>query len=445
MRITVIGSGYVGLVAGTCLAVLGNEVVCLDLDESKIENLRNAILPIYEPGLDKNLAEMIKADRIRFTTSYGVGLAHADIILLAVGTPESSDGSANLEYLKAAVSQIGRELTKRAVVVIKSTVPVGTAKVVRNIIADELQRRDVTDVSFAVVSNPEFLREGNAIEDFMRPERIIIGGDEHWAIEIMRRLYAPLSRNQDKLLVMSSGSAELTKYASNAMLATRISFMNELSHFAERNGANIEDVRRGMGKDSRIGRHFLYAGAGYGGSCFPKDVRALVTAGRKMGLNMSILASVDAVNDRQKEVLFDKISDFFSARGGLKGKTIAVWGLAFKPDTDDVREAPSLVLVNKLKSAGANVRAYDPIATETAKQALGPSGQISYSANAYEVLNGSDALALVTEHREFRTPNFELIASSLKSKAVFDGRNLYDKADLESAGLVYFDIGRADA
>ncbi|MCG7508153.1 UDP-glucose dehydrogenase family protein [Mesorhizobium retamae] len=444
MRITVLGSGYVGLVAGTCLSVLGNDVICLDLDELKIEKLRQAVLPIYEPGLDSNVAEMVKVGRLRFTSKYEEGVAHADIIFVAVGTPQAKNGAADLSFIRAAAAGVGRHLVKKSIIVIKSTVPVGTAHMVKEIVEGELASRQRTDVQFAVVSNPEFLREGNAIQDFMRPDRIVIGSDDAWAVEIMRRIYAPLSRNHDKLLVMSPRSAELTKYASNAMLATRISFMNELSRFAEAAGGNIEDVRRGIGEDSRIGRHFLYAGAGYGGSCFPKDVRALVSAGRSLGIDMSILAAVDTVNNQQKTILFEKIASFFASRGGLKGKTIAIWGLAFKPDTDDVREAPSLALIERLLSAGAQVRAYDPIAVHTAKTALGSTDLVTFCSSAYEALAGADALALVTEYREFRTPDFDRIAASLTEKAVFDGRNLYARADLEAAGLHYFDIGRGN-
>ena len=439
MKITVIGTGYVGLVTGACLADVGNLVLCMDIDAKKIETLQSGGIPIYEPGLKEMVASNVAAGRLRFTTDVSVGVAFGDIQIIAVGTPPGEDGSADLQYVVAAARNVGRLMTAPKIVMDKSTVPVGTADKVRAAIADELKKRGA-DVKFSVVSNPEFLKEGAAVEDFMRPDRIIIGADNDEAIEVMRKLYAPFQRNHDRIMVMDVRSAELTKYAANAMLATRISFMNELALLAELLGADIESVRRGMGSDPRIGYHFLYPGIGYGGSCFPKDVQALQRAATAAGMNLKLLDAVERVNYAQKHVLTNKIVKRFGE--DLAGKTIALWGLAFKPNTDDMREAPSLVLIEDLVKHGAKVVAFDPVALKEAKHLLGNNASVTFAVGAMEALAGVDALAIVTEWKTFRAPDFAAMKSVLKSPVIFDGRNLYEPETMREQGFEYYPIGR---
>ncbi|MDN4038903.1 MULTISPECIES: UDP-glucose/GDP-mannose dehydrogenase family protein [Massilia] len=448
MKISVIGTGYVGLVSGACFADVGNTVLCMDLDQHKIAMLNAGRSPIFEPGLDALIAHNTAARRLLFTTNYDEAVADADIIFLAVGTPPDEDGSADLTHVLSAAHSIGQLMQRPITLVNKSTVPVGTADRVRSVIAEQLRARGVC-IDFSVVSNPEFLKEGAAIEDFMRPARIIVGSDNPQATKIMRNLYAPFSRNHEKLLEMDARSAELTKYGANAMLATRISFMNELANLAETLGADIELVRRGIGSDPRIGPDFLYPGIGYGGSCFPKDVRALLKTSADHGQKLRILAAIEAVNATQKNILFKKIAQYFNGTDRLAGKTVALWGLSFKPNTDDVREAPSLALIRALFAANCRVQAYDPAASEEAKNVLiSEHGE----ARCHELLNivdsavaaveGADVLAIATEWKEFRSPDFGYLAASLRHRAIFDGRNLYAPELVASFGLSYFSIGR---
>lgn len=439
MKVTVIGTGYVGLVTGACFAELGNDVVCLDVDAAKIDLLRQGQLPIYEPGLREIVLRNAAAGRLRFTTDIADGVGHGAVQFIAVGTPPGEDGSADLRHVLSAAKEIGRHLQGYAVVVDKSTVPVGTADRVREAIASALRERCVT-TEFSVVSNPEFLKEGSAVEDFMRPDRVVVGASEERAVAVMRALYGPFIRNRDRLLVMDVRSAELTKYAANAMLATRISFMNELALLAERLGADIELVRQGIGSDPRIGFHFLYAGCGYGGSCFPKDVAALARTAAAHRVEMPLLGAVEAVNERQKQLLGERIAERFG--GDLAGKTIALWGLAFKPNTDDMREAPSRAVVEAVVSRGARVRAYDPVASHEALKLLGHLPGFSVVAGAYEALETADALAIVTEWKEFRTPDFDRMRQALRRPIVFDGRNLFDPIAMRTAGFEYHGIGR---
>ena len=439
MKVTVVGTGYVGLVSGTCLADVGNDVLCLDVDAKKIRTLNDGGIPIYEPGLEAMVKKNVAAGRLRFTTDIEAAVAHGTIQFIAVGTPPDEDGSADLQYVVAAARNIGRHMDGFKVVVDKSTVPVGTADTVRAAIAEELAMRKMK-AEFSVVSNPEFLKEGAAIDDFMKPDRIIVGADDARAIDAMRQLYAPFQRNHERLIVMDVKSAELTKYAANAMLATRISFMNELANLAEKLGADIELVRQGIGSDPRIGYHFLYPGCGYGGSCFPKDVQALIRTASDAGQGLKVLQAVEAANEAQKHVLTEKIVKRFGA--DLSGMTFALWGLSFKPNTDDMREAPSLVLIEALFARGATVRAYDPIAIHETQRVLGDEKRISYATSPTDALIGADALAIVTEWKEFRSPDFDAIKNTLKYPVIFDGRNLYDPHHPRSAGLEYFAIGR---
>ncbi len=439
MRITMIGTGYVGLVTGACFAEVGNDVLCLDLDERKIAILNSGGIPIHEPGLLEMVERNRAAGRLRFTTNVAEGVAHAQVQFIGVGTPPDEDGSADVRHVVAAARSIGRLMEDSKIVVDKSTVPVGTADGVRAAIADELQKRGKS-IHFTVVSNPEFLKEGAAVEDFMRPDRIVIGSDDEEGLRAMRALYAPFQRNHDRLIVMDVRSAELTKYAANAMLATRISFMNEIANLAERIGADIEDVRRGIGSDPRIGFHFLYPGAGYGGSCFPKDVKALAHTARQAGLNLRVLDAVEQVNAAQKEVLAQKIVAQFGT--DLSGRHFALWGLAFKPNTDDMREAPSLVLIHELLARGATVAAYDPAAMEEAKRQLEGIPGVRYATHPMDALEAADALVIITEWKEFRSPDFAAIRSRLKVPVIFDGRNLYDPALVAQSGLQYHTIGR---
>jgi len=439
MKITVVGTGYVGLVTGACLAEMGNDVVCLDVDARKIETLNSGGIPIHEPGLDKVVARNAAAGRLSFTTDIAAAVAHGTIQFIAVGTPPDEDGSADLQYVLAAARNIGRLMTDYKLVVDKSTVPVGTADKVRAAVADELAKRGV-QIPYSVASNPEFLKEGAAVDDFMRPDRIVVGVEDDQAIHLMRAVYAPFQRNHEKLVVMDVRSAELTKYAANAMLATRISFMNELALLAEAMGADIEHVRQGIGSDPRIGYDFLYAGCGYGGSCFPKDVKALIRTAGENGRGLKVLQAVEDANDAQKQVLVEKIVKRFGA--DLAGRRFAVWGLAFKPNTDDMREASSRVLIGELLARGASVTAYDPVAMPEARRIFGDDPRISYADSPRQALEGADALAIVTEWKEFRSPDFDHIRATLKTPVVFDGRNLYDTRVVRASGLDYEPIGR---
>jgi UDPglucose 6-dehydrogenase len=436
-----VGTGYVGLVTGACFAEVGNDVLCLDLDEKKIRILEGGGIPIYEPGLAEVVKRNVAAGRLHFTTDVARAVQFRTVQCIAVGTPPGEDGSADLQHVIGAARNVGRHMSEYRVVVDKSTVPVGTADKVRAAIAEELAKRGAK-VPFAVVSNPEFLKEGAAVDDFMRPDRVVVGSDDARATQVMRALYAPFQRNHERLLVMDVRSAELTKYAANAMLATRISFMNELANLAEKLGADIEEVRKGIGSDPRIGYQFLYAGIGYGGSCFPKDVKALVRTAAEVGATLPVLDAVEQVNAEQKHVIAKKIQKRF---GKLSGRRIAVWGLAFKPNTDDMREAPSRVLIEELLAGGATVSAYDPIAMTAAKKEFADLKGVTYAESPQAALEGADALAVVTEWKEFRSPDFQAIKAQLKTPAVFDGRNLYDPEELKRVGLEYYPVGRAQA
>src|SRR5471032_1147471 len=439
MKITVIGAGYVGLVSGACLAEMGNHVVRLDVDPRKIEVLNNGGIPIHEPGLDKVVQRNAAAGRLQFTTDVALAVAHCTLQFIAVGTPPDEDGSADLQYVLAAARNIGRLMTDYKLVIDKSTVPVGTADKVKAAIQAELDARGVA-LEFAVASNPEFLKEGAAVDDFMKPDRIVVGAEGERAIELLRAVYAPFQRNRDKLVIMDVRSAELTKYAANAMLATRISFMNELALLAESLGADIELVRQGIGSDPRIGYHFLYAGCGYGGSCFPKDVKALIRTAAETGRDLKVLQAVEDANDAQKQVLVEKIVKRFGE--DLTGRRFAVWGLAFKPNTDDMREASSRVLIEGLWALGATVTAYDPVAVQESKRIYGDDPRLSYAPSPMAALEGAEALAIVTEWKEFRVPDFDAIKARLKSPVIFDGRNLYSPEHVRSHGIEYSAIGR---
>ena len=441
MKVTIIGTGYVGLVTGACLAEVGNDVVCLDLDEAKITLLRQGHVPIFEPGLEAMVSNCIASGQLRFTTDVAAAVAHGQLQMIAVGTPSGEDGSADISHVLAAARSIGKHMNDYKIVIDKSTVPVGTADRVRDAIADELKRRGVT-TEFSVVSNPEFLKEGAAIADFMRPDRIVIGSSEERALQAMRQLYAPFNRNHDRILTMDVRSAELAKYAANAMLATRISFMNELAILADATGADIEEVRLGIGSDQRIGYNFMYAGIGYGGSCFPKDIRALQNTANEHQIQLHLVSALSTVNERQKQLIVDKVVRRFG--GDLTGRRFALWGLAFKPNTDDMREAPSIEIVRGLIARHATVAAYDPIAMDNAKKIFGDCPGLSYAATPIAAVNGSDALIVATEWREFKSPNFATLKSALKVPAIFDGRNLYDPHYVSSFGLEYHAIGRPD-
>jgi UDPglucose 6-dehydrogenase len=442
MKITVVGTGYVGLVTGACLAEMGNHVLCLDLDKRKIAMLEEGGIPIHEPGLEEVVRRNVRGGRLQFTTEIDRAVAHGTLQFIAVGTPPDEDGSADLRHVLDAARSIGERMTDYKVIIDKSTVPVGTADRVRETVAKALAERDLA-LEFSVVSNPEFLKEGAAVADFMRPDRVVVGADDERAVYLMKALYAPFVRNHDRLLVMDIRSAEFTKYAANAMLATRISFMNELALVAEKVGADIELVRQGIGSDPRIGYHFLYAGAGYGGSCFPKDVKALVRSAADVGHSLRVLEAVEAVNDAQKQVLVDKIVARYGS--DLKGRHFALWGLAFKPGTDDMREAPSRVLIERLTALGATLCAYDPVAVDEARRVIDAqqgAGSLQYAEDAAGALRGADALIIVTEWKEFRSPDFEEIRTMLKEPVVFDGRNLFEPAAMRALGLQYHCIGR---
>jgi len=441
MRVCIFGTGYVGLVTGTCLAEVGHDVVCVDIDEAKVEGLNSGVIPIYEPGL----AAMVKANhaagRLRFGTDAAVGVAHGAVIFIAVGTPPDEDGSADLSHVLAVARTIGQCLDKPAVIVNKSTVPVGTSDKVKAAIAAALAARGA-DIAFDMVSNPEFLKEGAAVEDCMRPDRIVIGAENPTAVATLKRLYAPFNRNHERIVSMDVRSAELTKYAANAMLATKISFMNEIANIAEQVGADIEQVRKGIGSDPRIGWHFIYPGAGYGGSCFPKDVQALGRIAHEHGVQPRLLDAVEAVNDAQKGHLFELIERHYGGRDALRGKTFAVWGLAFKPNTDDMREASSRRLLQQLWEAGARVRAFDPEAMDEARRIYGERDLLEFGDSATAALQGADALVVVTEWKQFRSPDFAGLVQVLADGVVFDGRNLYEPMEVEAAGLAYYGIGR---
>ncbi|HEV2228910.1 MAG TPA: UDP-glucose/GDP-mannose dehydrogenase family protein [Steroidobacteraceae bacterium] len=439
MRVTIFGSGYVGLVTGACLADAGNHVVCVDVDAGKIERLNRGEVPIHEPGLEALIKRNAEAARIEFTTDAARGVAHGLFQLIAVGTPPSEDGSADLTHVLAVARTIATHLNRYAIVITKSTVPVGTADKVRAEIDKTLAARGAS-CEFDVVSNPEFLKEGAAITDFMKPDRVVVGSDNPRTTELLRALYEPFTRNHDRLIVMDIRSSELTKYAANAMLATKISFMNELANIAERVGADIEKVRIGIGSDPRIGYSFIYPGTGYGGSCFPKDVQALIRSSHDAGHEPTILNAVESVNARQKEVLFHKMSRHFD--GKLAGRTVALWGLSFKPNTDDMREAPSRTLIALLIKAGVRVQAYDPVAGAEAQRIYAAEPKLTLAKNAYQAAEGADALAIVTEWQEFRSPDFDRLREVLKGAVIFDGRNLYDPAMVSRFGFTYHAIGR---
>jgi UDPglucose 6-dehydrogenase len=436
MKVAIIGSGYVGLVTGTCFAEVGIDVTCVDIDKKKIEDLKNGIIPIYEPGLEEMVLRNIDKKRLHFTNDIKDAVESCEVIFIAVGTPPDEDGSADLQYVIGVARDIGRYMYDHLLVVTKSTVPVGTAKKVRAAVEEELSKRSL-NIEFDVASNPEFLKEGAAVDDFLKPDRIVIGIESQRGEEIMQRLYKPFTLNGHPIIFMDITSAEMTKYAANSMLATKISFMNDIANLCEIVGANINMVRKGIGSDSRIGSKFIYPGVGYGGSCFPKDVKALIRTAKDFNYPLRVLQSVEDVNDAQKAVMFNKIHKHFG--GNLKGLKVGLWGLSFKPQTDDMREAPALVLIQKLTEAGASVRAYDPVAMHEAKRILGD--RIEFATDQYDALKDADCLLMVTEWPEFKFPDFEVIRKLLKQPAIFDGRNIYDAAELKKAGFAYYCIG----
>ena len=438
MKIAIVGTGYVGLVTGTCFAEMGVDVTCVDVMQEKIDNLKQGIIPIYEPGLEDMVHKNYQAGRLKFTTELKDILDDVEVVFSAVGTPPDEDGSADLKYVLEVARTIGRNMKKYVLVVTKSTVPVGTAQKVKAAIADELQKRNV-EIPFDVASNPEFLKEGAAIDDFMKPDRVVVGVDSDKAKELMERLYKPFMMNQYRMIFTDIPSAEMIKYAANSMLATRISFMNDIANLCELVGADVEMVRKGIGSDTRIGRKFLYPGCGYGGSCFPKDVKALIKTAEQNGYAMKVLRAVEEVNEEQKSLLFEKLVKQLGT-SNLSGKRIALWGLAFKPETDDMREAPSLVLIEKLLAAGAEVCAYDPIAMDECKRRIGNS--ISYARDMYEALLDADALLMVTEWKEFRIPSWGVVKKSMKQPLVLDGRNIYDQKELKENDIEYYCIGK---
>lgn len=436
MNIAIVGTGYVGLVSGTCFAEMGAHVTCVDVDEQKIQKLKDGIMPIYEPGLEELVKRNVGFDRLKFTTDFTEVLNDVEVVFSAVGTPPDEDGGADLKYVIAVAKQFGQNINKYTILVTKSTVPVGTAKKVKAVIQEELGKRGV-DIPFDVASNPEFLKEGAAIKDFMSPDRVVVGTESERAKEVMTRLYKPFLINNFRVIFMDIPSAEMTKYAANAMLATRISFMNDIANLCERVGANVDSVRKGIGSDSRIGTKFLYAGCGYGGSCFPKDVKALVHTGLDNSYHMEVIEAVERVNEKQKSIVYDKI---IRMAGSVKGKTIAVLGLAFKPETDDMREAPALVVIDKLLKDGATVRVFDPIAMDECKRRIG--GVVTYCTNMYDAADGADVFALMTEWRQFRMPSWNVIKKVMKGNVIVDGRNIYDCQELEEQGFIYTCIGK---
>ena len=438
MNIAIVGTGYVGLVSGACFADTGASVTCVDVDTEKIERIKRGEIPIYEPGLDELVLKNVRAGRLRFTTSLESVLNEQQIVFSAVGTPPDEDGSADLKYVLQVARTIGQHLNKYMVVVTKSTVPVGTAKLVRQAIQAELDKRHA-DVTFDVASNPEFLKEGNAIKDFMSPDRVVVGVESEKAKELLTRLYKPFLINNFRVIFMDIPSAEMTKYAANSMLATRISFMNDIANLCERVGADVNMVRAGIGSDTRIGRKFLYAGCGYGGSCFPKDVKALIKTADDMGYSMEVLKAVERVNEAQKHVVFNKLAAAF-AKEGLNGKTIALWGLSFKPETDDMRESTALVTIELLRQAGCRIKVYDPVAMPECQRRIGTA--VNYASDLYDAVNNADALLLLTEWNEFRLPNWEIVGKVMNRKLLIDGRNIFEKKELESYGFDYHSIGR---
>ncbi|NOX16649.1 MAG: UDP-glucose/GDP-mannose dehydrogenase family protein [Epsilonproteobacteria bacterium] len=439
MKISIVGTGYVGLVSGTCFAQMGNSVVCVDIDEKKVKELRKGIIPIYEPGLEEMVFGNHKNGSLRFTTDIKEALDFSDICFIAVGTPMEEDGSADLKYVLAVANSIGQNIKRHTYIVDKSTVPVGTADKVRKTVQEALDSRG-SSLTFDVISNPEFLKEGAAVEDFMKPDRVVIGAECEKALSVMRELYAPFVRNHDRFIAMDIKSAEMTKYTANAMLATKISFMNEISNICERVGADVNQVRNGIGSDKRIGYSFIYPGCGYGGSCFPKDVQALVKTSKDHGYTPKLLDAVEEVNFAQKRVISTKVIEYFTE--DLSGKTFAVWGLSFKPETDDMREATSIIVINELTKRGAKIKAYDPKAIKEAKEFyLKDNQNVDYVTSKYDALDSSDAMILLTEWKEFRSPDFEEIAKRLKNRVIFDGRNQYNKKQLEKYGFEYLQIG----
>lgn len=440
MKLLVVGVGYVGLVTGTCLAEMGHEVICLDIDQEKIRNLQNGTVPIFEPGLTELVQRNLAAKRLHFTTDYAEAVASAEICFLALPTPSAPDGTCDIRYILQAAEEIARRMTDYKLIVIKSTVQVGTSAIVKQKMQEILNQRDLR-IPFDLVSNPEFLKEGSAVSDCMKPDRIILGVDTPRAEALMRKLYASFTLNHDRIFVMDIPSAELTKYAANAMLATRISFMNELAGLCEKVGANIHAVRIGIGSDTRIGYQFLYAGAGFGGSCFPKDLRALIATAKTAGQPTPLLEAVEQVNEKQKQLLSKKIASYFAVHGGLRGKTIAVWGLAFKPDTDDIREAPSLALIEALQKEGAKLKLFDPVAIPTTQKNLAASKDLSYCKDEYEAAKNADAIVLITEWKQFRFVDFSEILKQMKGNAFFDGRNQYKPSEMQERGFDYFGIG----
>lgn len=443
MNIAIVGTGYVGLVTGTCFADMGINVVCVDLDQKKIDGLEKGIVPIYEPGLETLVTKNHKAGRLRFSTSLEKVVDGVDVIFIAVGTPPDEDGSADLSYVLNVARSVGKSIKSYKLIVTKSTVPVGTAEKVRQTIKVELEQRGEADIEFDVASNPEFLKEGAAIKDFMSPDRVVVGVDSDKARELMQKLYRPFLVSSDRILFTDIPSAEMIKYAANAMLATRISFMNDIANLCDLVGANVNMVRKGIGSDMRIGTKFLYPGCGYGGSCFPKDVKAIISTARQHGYEMKVLQAVEEVNEKQKLILFDKIYRHF--KGDLKGKRVALWGLAFKPETDDMREAPALELIKAMKEAGMTIRAYDPVAMEECQRRLG--NTIDYATDIYDAALDADAVMLVTEWKEFRMPSWKVVRKAMRVDssqlpAVFDGRNIYDRKELEAAGFSYYGLGK---
>lgn len=443
MNITIIGTGYVGLVTGACFAEMGHSVMCLDIDLAKIEKLKNGEIPIYEPGLEELVKRNSLSHRLYFTTCYETAISFGKVCFIAVPTPSSEDGSCNTGYVEAVAKQIGETIEEPLIIVNKSTVPVGTASLVRSIISEALAKRKM-EIPFDVVSNPEFLKEGAAVQDCLKPDRIIIGADTQQAAAVLREIYSPFMISHDKILVMDPLSAEMTKYAANAMLATRISFMNEIAEICKRVGANVNEVRKGIGSDTRIGYHFLYPGIGYGGSCFPKDIRALIAKAKEVGCEPKLLEAVDEINIRQKKLLGLKIRSYFSKQGGIKNKTIAVWGLSFKPDTDDLREAPSLIFIEELLKEGAKLRLFDPVAMPNARKIFEGHASISWCEDEFDAAKGADAVALLTEWKQFRLVNFQTIRSEMKGNAFFDGRNQYKPLEMRNRGFDYISIGVPD-
>ncbi len=439
MKVTIYGSGYVGLVTGSLLADVGNDVLCVDVDETKVANLKKGIVPIFEPGLDDVIKRNVAAERLDFTTDMDMAVAHSEVQFIAVGTPPDEDGSADMQYVAAVAKTIAERMTDQKIIVTKSTVPVGTGDMVEQVV-DKGQKQRGVEIHYAVISNPEFLKEGAAIDDFMKPDRIVVGTDDEHARDVMRELYAPFCRNHDKIVFMNRRSSELTKYAANSLLATKISFMNELSNIADRVGADIEDVRHGIGSDPRIGYHFIYPGCGYGGSCFPKDVKALVQTSKQHGYEAELLAAVDSVNDQQKHVLFAKLMQHFD--DDIQGRTFAVWGLSFKPNTDDLREAPSRILIESILAHGGKVRAYDPVAMSEMRHFYPDEKRIELLGTAQDTVVDADALLICTEWSEFRSPNWEAMKKGLKQPLVIDGRNLYDPEVMRTNGFMYDCIGR---